>query len=55
MDPDYELGLKRMREALLRKYPHLPPEFEVLEARLLRNLREGRMYGQDDPGNRAEW
>jgi hypothetical protein len=47
--------MKRLREALLQKYPHLPPEFELLEARFLRNLREGRMYGQDDPGNRAEW
>ncbi len=54
MGPDYELGLRRLRAALLRQSPQLPPEFVSLEVRLKRNLYEARIYG-DDPINRAEW
>lgn len=51
---DYELGLRRLQSALLRKSPQLPPEFKVLEVRLIRILDEIRIYG-DDPTGRVEW
>ncbi len=54
MGPDYELGLRRLRAALLHKNPQLPPEFATLEARLIHNLHDARIYG-DDPINRVEW
>jgi hypothetical protein len=55
MDINYELGLQRLRAAFLRKSPSLPADFPLLEMRLVRNLQEGRRYGSDDPGNRAEF
>jgi hypothetical protein len=54
MGPDYELGLRRLRVALLLQSPRLPSEFELLETRLLRNLQEARLYG-DDPASHVEW
>ena len=54
MGPDYELGLRRLRAALLRTYPQLPSEFTTLEARLIQNLHDTRIYG-DDPTHRVEW
>jgi serine/threonine protein kinase len=53
MDLDYELGLQRVKEALRQKYGQLPHEFEVLEFRLLDNLRDGLLYGQDQ-ANKTE-
>lgn len=54
MAPDYELGLNRLRAALLHKSAQLPAEFAILEARLLQNLNEARIYGNDST-NRVEW
>ncbi len=51
---DYELGVQRLRVALLRKSSQLPPELGLLETRLKRNLYEARIYG-DEPTNRSEW
>jgi hypothetical protein len=54
MGPDYELGIKRLRAALLQQSPEGLEEFEMLKARLRRNMNEARRYG-DDPTNRVEW
>jgi len=54
MGPDYELGARRLREALLHKSAHLPSDFTALEMRLTRNLYESRVFG-DEPANRVEW
>ncbi len=51
---DYELGVQRLRTALLRKSSQPPVELELLETRLKRNLYEARIYG-DDPANKVEW
>jgi len=52
---DYEYGLRRMRELLIEQVPHLQGEFHTLEARLLDNLEDERLFGISEIGhtNRA--
>lgn len=54
MGPDYGLGMRRLREALLRQSPRLPTEFQTLETRLQRNLAEARKYGASQ-NNQVDW
>ena len=53
MDLDFELGLQRLKEALLQKHGQVPSEFDVLAFRLLENVRGERLYGEE-PASRAE-
>jgi len=52
---DYEHGLRRMRELLMEQAPQLLNEFHTLEARLLDNLEDERLFGISEIGltNRA--
>jgi hypothetical protein len=50
---DYEAGLHRLRDRLTEDAPALLPEFYALEARLLGNLRDERLYGSTET-RRAE-
>lgn len=54
MHIDPELGMRRLKDVAFHTYGQIPTEIATLEARLQRNLRENRMFG-DDPANRAEW
>ena len=50
---DYEYGLQRLRALLPEHDPALESEFHTLEARLLDNLRDERLYGSTETA-RAE-
>lgn len=54
MGPDPELGVRQLYELFRERSLEPPDELALLEARLQRNLRERRMYGQDS-ANSAEW
>ena len=45
---DYEYGLRKLRELLTQYAPTLLAEFHTLEARLLDNLRDERLYGSTE-------
>jgi hypothetical protein len=51
--PDYQAGLRRLRESLTGRAPDRLSEFFTLEARLLDNLRSEQLYGSTET-TRAE-